>query len=82
MLATVLVCLPTGTLLRSVKVPGKRTTSCCFGGRDYSELYVTSARQGWSDEEFRTVDPQAGSLFKVTGLGAKGYPANIYSADL
>jgi len=70
-----------GALLRSITVPGIRTTSCCFGGKDYSELYVTSARQGWTEEEFRTKDPQAGSLFRITGLGAKGGPANIYCAE-
>ena len=62
-------------MLRSIPVPGKRTTSCCFGGRDYSELYVTSAVKGYTEEERRKVDPLAGSLFRVTGLGVKGSAA-------
>lgn len=62
-------------MLRSVAVPGKRTTSCCFGGTDYAELYVTSAVTGYTEEERKRIDPLAGSLFKVTGLGAKGTAA-------
>ena len=47
-----------------------------WGGRNLDELYVTSARL-FSDEEFRN-QPLAGSLFKVTGLGARGTPAYVY----
>lgn len=47
-----------------MKLPVNQTTSCCFGGPDYSELYVTSASQGM-DEAAWSQEPQAGSVFKV-----------------
>ena len=66
---------PVGQRIRSVDIPGRRTTSCCFGGKDYSELYVTCACQGYTEEEMKRIDPLAGSTFRVTGLGVRGTPA-------
>ncbi|XP_027715283.1 regucalcin-like isoform X3 [Vombatus ursinus] len=63
----------TGKRLQTVKMPTPRITSCCFGGKDYSELYVTSASDGLSQEEL-TREPHAGEIFKVTGLDVKGIP--------
>ncbi|XP_074643130.1 regucalcin-like [Tubulanus polymorphus] len=67
-----------GKLLRTVKIPAKRTSSCCFGGPNYDELFVTSSRLGYTEEEFKKTDPLAGSLFKITGLGVHGFKPNIY----
>ncbi|KAM4905812.1 regucalcin isoform 2-T2 [Sylvia borin] len=63
----------TGKRLQTVKLPVDKTTSCCFGGKDYSEMYVTSASDGM-DKEWLSRQPQAGGVFKITGLGAKGVP--------
>lgn len=49
-----------------MKLPVDKTTSCCFGGKDYSEMYVTSARDGM-DKEWLSRQPQAGGIFKVNG---------------
>ncbi|KAK7508217.1 hypothetical protein BaRGS_00000456 [Batillaria attramentaria] len=68
----------TGKTLQKVDIPAKQTTSVCWGGKNLDELYVTSARCGMSDEYVRETQPLAGSVFKVTGLGAKGRPANVY----
>ncbi|XP_017557675.1 regucalcin-like isoform X2 [Pygocentrus nattereri] len=68
----------TGTRLQTVKLPVARTTSCCFGGKDYTDLYVTSAYKGM-DEEARAQQPQAGCIFKVSGLGVKGIPPNSFA---
>ncbi|XP_050402142.1 regucalcin [Patella vulgata] len=65
----------TAKILQVVKIDAVKTTSCCFGGKNLDELYVTSAKAGYTEEEFRTKDPLAGSIFKVSGLGVKGYPA-------
>jgi hypothetical protein len=47
-------------------------TSVAFGGRDLGDLYVTSAM--WGDEEG---SPEAGSLFRVSGVG-QGIPAKKF----
>ncbi|XP_062303712.1 regucalcin [Osmerus eperlanus] len=68
----------TGARLQTVKLPVQKTTSCCFGGRNYSDLYVTSAYLGM-DESDLAKQPQAGCVFKVTGLGTKGIPTNSFA---
>ncbi|TNN36872.1 Regucalcin [Liparis tanakae] len=67
-----------GVLLQTVSLPVMKTTSCCFGGPDYSDLYVTSASLGL-DQSGRRQQPLAGGTFKVTGLGVKGRPSNSFS---
>lgn len=67
----------TGKKLREITFPSLRTTSCCFGGENLDELYVTSATMGAKEEELKGY-PSTGSVFKVTGLGVKGRPANVY----
>jgi len=69
----------TGKALQTVTFPVKKTTSCCFGGPDFRDLYVTSGKWGMTDEEFHTNQPLAGSVFKVTGLGVRGFPAPTFS---
>ncbi|XP_059183810.1 regucalcin [Centropristis striata] len=68
----------TGVRLQTVSLPVMKTTSCCFGGPDYSDLYVTSASVGLDQSE-RRQQPQAGGTFRVTGLGVKGRPSNSFS---
>uniref|UniRef100_A0A0L8FYD7 Regucalcin n=3 Tax=Octopus bimaculoides TaxID=37653 RepID=A0A0L8FYD7_OCTBM len=65
----------TGKILQTIKFPVSEITSCCFGGPNYDELYVTSSHLGLTDEEFKNNEPLAGSLFKVTETGAKGRAA-------
>lgn len=68
----------TGVRLRSVSLPTMKTTSCCFGGPDFSDLYVTSASLGLDQSEMRQ-QVEAGHTFKVTGLGVKGRPPCLFS---
>ncbi|XP_037678325.1 regucalcin isoform X1 [Choloepus didactylus] len=68
----------TGKRLQTVKLPVDKTTSCCFGGKDYSEMYVTCARDG-IDPEGLLRQPEAGGIFKITGLGVKGIPPYPYA---
>ncbi|XP_007248948.2 regucalcin [Astyanax mexicanus] len=68
----------TGTRLQTVKLPAAKTTSCCFGGKDYTDLYVTSAYKGM-DEESRAQQPEAGCIFRVSGLGVKGIPPYAFA---
>lgn len=54
-----------GKRIQTVKLPTPRITSCCFGGKDYSEMYVTSAYDGL-DEATLAKEPHAGEIFKVS----------------
>ena len=54
----------TGVLLAKVNVPAPHVSDCTFGGADYQTLYITTARDGLSDEQLRQY-PQSGSLFAV-----------------
>lgn len=71
----------TGKELKTVAIPARRTTSCCWGGRNLDELFITCGRTGMTEEE-KVKTPLAGSVFKVTGLGFKGAPAYVYEGQL
>lgn len=66
----------TGRMLRTIHFPVNGITSCCFGGKNMDELFVTSASREQFGEETGEVTP--GSVFKVTGLGVKGRPDYVY----
>ncbi|XP_029458925.1 regucalcin [Rhinatrema bivittatum] len=68
----------TGKNIQTVKLPVDKTTSCCFGGKDYSEMYVTSASDGM-DDQWTARQPQSGGIFKITGLGVKGIPPYAFA---
>jgi sugar lactone lactonase YvrE len=55
---------PDGKPRQIVRMPVKRPTSCAFGGRGLSILYVTSARMGLTDAELAAA-PLSGSVFAV-----------------
>ncbi|RDU38827.1 SMP-30/gluconolactonase/LRE family protein [Neobacillus piezotolerans] len=66
----------TGYKVSEIKVPAVNVTSCTFGGKDFGELYITTARNGMSDEELDRF-PHAGGVFKAVP-GVKGMPANEF----
>lgn len=45
-----------------------------FGGPNFEDLYVTSAKIGFTKER-EEIFPLAGSTFRITGLGIKGTPS-------
>jgi len=51
-------------LLEQVEVPAQNVTSCVFGGKDMTELYITSARTGM-DKDALIHFPKSGGLFKL-----------------
>ena len=67
---------PNGTLLRSVRMPTARPTSCIFGGKDLSTLYVTTATMLLTTEEL-AAQPYAGSLL-VLDVGTAGTPVGSF----
>jgi sugar lactone lactonase YvrE len=59
-----------GVRLRTIPISTSQPTSCAFVGADLDELWVTSA--AWQIDAHE--DPDAGSIFRVEGLGAVGVP--------
>jgi sugar lactone lactonase YvrE len=64
----------TGNKIKTIPLPAARITSCCFGGEDLRDLYITSARKELSEEELEK-HPHAGSLFVIKNIGYNGLPA-------
>lgn len=61
----------TGRVLDQIILPTMYVTSCCFGGKNLDELYITTARRG-SEQQIPSEQSYAGALFrarvKVGGL--------------
>lgn len=66
----------TGSLIQHIEVPASQVTSCCFGGEDLDELYITTARNGLSEDKL-VETPHAGGVFRVRP-GVKGQPTYRY----
>jgi L-arabinonolactonase len=63
---------PSGSVDREIAVPAKNPTCPAFGGRDLTELYVTSARQEMTPEELAAM-PDAGGVYAARP-GVRGLP--------
>ena len=61
---------PGGELVARVRVPVTRPTSCCLGGPGLTWLFISTAREGLSDDELR-LQPDAGRLF-CSEVGTRG----------
>jgi sugar lactone lactonase YvrE len=67
---------PDGAMDRSIAFPVSQVSSCGFGGANFEELYVTSARNGL-DEARLVTEAFAGSLFRVR-VEVPGTPAQKF----
>lgn len=70
-----------GELLARIKLPAARITSCTFGGDGLKDLYITSAREGLSEEALEA-QPLAGSVFVIKACGSQGLPPHQYAGSL
>jgi sugar lactone lactonase YvrE len=66
----------TGEKITSIPVPAAQTSSCIFGGDNYDELFITTARVGLSEEQLKQ-QPHAGGVFCIKP-GVKGKPSSFY----
>ena len=66
-----------GELLDEVRLPMAKVTSCCFGGPDLKDLYVTTRRESLSDAELAQ-QPLAGALLRLD-VGVAGLPTNAFA---
>lgn len=58
----------TGKVEFEIPFPCKQVTSATWGGKNLDVLFVTTAAQARTEPQSK----EAGYLFQVTGLGAKG----------
>jgi sugar lactone lactonase YvrE len=65
-----------GKKLSSIPVPAARVTSCVFGGENFDELFITTARVGL-DEKQLADQPSAGGVFSIKP-GYKGKQSCFY----
>lgn len=66
-----------GRLVNRIACPVTQPSSCCFGGKRMDQLFITSARQGLTDEQLKGGDFLAGSVF-VARPGPLGLPVNTF----
>lgn len=69
---------PDGKLERQVTFAPTRGTCCTFGGADFRDLYITTARECLSAEQI-AAQPLAGSLFRCTP-GPRGLTEPFFAA--
>jgi sugar lactone lactonase YvrE len=62
---------PDGSLRAAVHIPVAQATSCAFGGSDRRTLFVTTGRERLEEAALER-QPDAGRVFSVTGLDARG----------
>jgi len=65
-----------GCLLDRLALPCRQVTSCCFGGPNLDQLFVTTARREMDAAALKT-EPLAGGLFQAD-VGVKGLPADCF----
>ncbi len=66
---------PGGVLDREVELPVGQPTACCFGGADFTDLYVTTARVGLGEGASSEL---AGSVLVLPGVG-EGLPSPAFA---
>ena len=70
---------PDGVLREALLVPALQSTSCAFAGAGLNRLYVTTATEGWSDDQ-RRAEPAAGLVYRFD-TDATGRPAEPFRPD-
>lgn len=68
---------PDGRLIASWPVPARNVTTLCFGGPRLDTLYITTARDGLSDQEL-SQSPLSGRLFTMKP-GVRGLPEPLFA---
>jgi sugar lactone lactonase YvrE len=68
---------PEGELVAEVRLPVAKVTSCCFGGPELRDLYVTTRRESLSERELQQ-QPLAGVLFRLD-VGVAGLPTHAFA---
>jgi sugar lactone lactonase YvrE len=70
---------PDGGLRQVLTIPARQCTCCAFGGPGMHRLFVTTATEGWTDEQ-RRAEPAAGLVYRCD-TDATGLPAAPFRPD-
>ena len=70
---------PDGVLREALVLPAMQSTSCAFAGPGLNRLYVSTATEGWSDDQ-RRAEPTAGLVYRFD-TNATGRPAEPFRPD-
>ena len=70
---------PDGELRETLLLPAAQCTSCAFAGPGLNRLYVTTATEGWSEQQ-RRADPAAGHVYRFD-TDASGRTAEMFRPD-
>jgi sugar lactone lactonase YvrE len=70
---------PDGSLREAYPIPARQCTCCAFGGPGLHQLFVTTATEGWTDEQ-RRAEPAGGLVYRVD-TDATGRPAVPFRPD-
>ena len=65
-----------GQRLERLALPCRQVTSCCFGGPNFDQLFITTARREMDAAAIKA-EPLAGGLFQAD-VGVKGLPADCF----
>ena len=65
----------TGNILDQIKLPVPRVSCCTFGGKNLKTLFITTAKEGLSDNQLQNF-PLSGGIFKID-LDTKGIEVNF-----
>ena len=66
-----------GRVIRTIAIPAAHVTNVAFGGKDLSDLYITSARDRVSVKAL-SATPQSGGLFRLKGA-ARGLLPGVFA---
>ncbi|XP_059490452.1 regucalcin-like [Neocloeon triangulifer] len=67
-----------GQVVSEVSLPVQYTTSVAWGGDNLDDLYVSTSKRDLTPEQ-QQQQPDAGSVFRVSGLGVTGLPGQSVS---
>jgi len=67
----------TGEVLDQIDLPASQVTACAFAGENLDTLYITTARENFSEEQ-AAAEPLAGSVF-VADPGVRGVPTHRFA---
>lgn len=70
-----------GTLRTTVPIPAAQATSCAFGGEACRTLFVSTGRERLDSSALER-QPDAGRVFSVTGLDARGRGCALYHGQV